>query len=439
MKKLIEGIELQYAVPKTEVPAAGLAVKLDHGLTLTDQNFFQYPTALIGGVGTGKTTLTNDMLSAILRHADRSGDNVVIFAAKPDMLDFSRPGDIIIRVTGEDPKSCWNIFAEMAASGNPELTAREITNALFQEAREKTNQVFFPNAGAHCFHNVLLFMYHYGLEHGVTFRNGDLLEFLNTTRIHGDGTKPGWLDLARDYPEYFGMMHDYIGEGTEQGQGVLSELQTLLSRYFYGSFASYHGTFSAIEAIRSGGKRIFLFYEYDKATSSALVLFKIILDMLLKQSLGAENRYKTYFILDEYALLPKLDNISACLSYGRDPSGKKVGGCRILVALQSARLLTQHYSEAEALCQLSLFTNIISFSVMDGLSRKVLADRYGEARYLYGSPEPGGKIHFDCCKEYVVTDYHFSLLSKPGQAIMSLPFVSHQPFFYDGYRKELHQ
>lgn len=38
------------------------------------------------------------------------------------------------------------------------------------------------------------------------------------------------------------------------------------------------------------------------------------------------------------------------------------------------------------------------------------------------------------CEQKVVTDADFSQLMKPGQALMSLPAVSPDPFIYDGFR-----
>lgn len=436
MKKLIEGLSLRSEIPETTGDGSGLCAALDQGLTLNDHNFYRFPCAILGGVGTGKTFLTRRLLEPALEQARRSGDNVVVFAAKPDLMRYAQPGDIIIRVDEAQPNAEWNIFLDLEASGDPEMTSRELSTALFREARERTNQIFFPDAARDCFHNSTMYLYNYGKENGVRLSNGDLVEFLTTTPIHGDGDCPGWLDLARDCPAYFGMMRDYLGNGTDQGLGVLSELRTLVANTFYRSFASYDGTFSAIEAIRSGGKRIFLHYDYAKASSSAMSIFKIILDLLMKQSLSGENRYKTYFFLDEFAMLPKMEHLQDCLSFGRDPSDRGTGGCRVLVTLQSARMLSRYYGEEGAMTLLSLFPNIISFQVMDGMSRRLLADRYGEARYQYSYPLPGGKTQHLDCVENVVSDYHYGQLTKPGQAIMSLPFICHEPFFYDGYRKE---
>ena len=46
--------------------------------------------------------------------------------AKPELLRYARPGDTIIRVDGAEPNAEWNIFLDMEASGDPELTCREL-------------------------------------------------------------------------------------------------------------------------------------------------------------------------------------------------------------------------------------------------------------------------------------------------------------------------
>ena len=436
MKKLVEGLCLRTEIPETVGSKSGPCANLDQGLSLNDHNFYRFPCAILGGVGMGKTFMVRQLFLPVLEHAPKTGDNVVVFAAKPDLMRYAQPGDIIIRDKGSLPNAECNIFLDLEASGDPEMTSRELSTALFREARERTNQIFFPDAARDCFHNTTMYLYNYGKENGIQLSNGDLVEFLTTTPIHGDENCPGWLDLARDCPTYFGMMRDYLGNGTDQGLGVLSELRSMIANTFYGSFASYEGTFSAIEAIRSGGKRIFLHYDYARASSGAMNIFKIILDLLMKQSLSGDNLHKTYFFLDEFSLIPRLEHLQDCLSFGRDPSDRGIGGCRILVTLQSARLLSRHYGEEGAMTLLSLFPNIISFQVMDGMSRQLLADRYGKARYQYSYPLPGGKPQHIDCVENVVNDYHYGQLIRPGQAIMSLPFISHEPFFYDGFRKE---
>lgn len=435
MKKLIEGNELLNTVPVCRTTGRGPIVRLQHNLILDDRNCFESPTLIEGNVGTGKTSLLRDFMDPILEYCEQSGDNAVIFCAKPDMLRYRRSGDPLISIGSREPASCWNIFAEMKSSDSPELTLREIATELFAEAEEKTTQIFFPQAARDIFYQTCRYMYDYSLEKGITFHNGDLVDFLETSPIYSTDTVPGWLELAEKYPEYFGMLRDYIGDGSEQGQGCLSELRTLISRTLFDSFASKDGEFSAINALKGGNNRIVLFYDYATSGHSTLPVIHIILDLLLKQGMQADANHKTWYFFDEGSLLPKSNVLMDALSLGRDPGSNGKGGVRILMALQSARLMTHHYSKDEAETLLSLFPNVIALKVADPMSRAIVSDRYGKAHYQYSYAGVGEKIHYHDSIEDVVSDYHFSMITKKGQAIISMPGVSSQPFFYDGFKK----
>ena len=136
MKKLIEGNELLLTVPACNTTRREPIVRLQRNLVLDDGNCFESPTLIEGNVGTGKTYLLGDLMNPILDYCNQSGDNAVIFCAKPDMLRYRRSQDVVVSINSTDPDSCWSIFAEMKASENPELTLREIATELFAEVEE---------------------------------------------------------------------------------------------------------------------------------------------------------------------------------------------------------------------------------------------------------------------------------------------------------------
>lgn len=435
MKKLIEGAELYHDAPKDCWPTGiGPVVRLQHGLVLDDGNFFESPTLIEGGVGSGKTALMREIMDQVLAYVDQAGDNVVIFCAKPDMLAYARVGDVLLDITSGAAESCWNLFAELDASDMPYLTLREIASALFVEAKEKTMQPFFPEAAKDMFYQTCRYFYDFSKRTGTRVSNADLVKFIETTPVWGDDAMPGWMDLAEKHPEYFSMVRDYIGDATAQGLGVLSELRTLISSTLYGSFASDNGTFSAIRTLKSGGKRVFLHFDYANASHSTLSVLHVLLDLLLKQAMDAKSSHKTWFFLDEGSILPKSDVLTDALSLARDPGSNGQGGVRVIMALQSARLMTRHYTQQEAEALLSLFPNVIALKVADPMSRAVISERYGKAHYQYSYAGVGDKIHYTDSFEDVVSDYHFSQITKKGQAIMSLPGVCDFPFIYDGFR-----
>ena len=121
------------------------------------------------------------------------------------------------------------------------------------------------------------------------------------------------------------------------------------------------------------------------------------------------------------------------------PADNNKGGVRIIMALQSARLMTRYYTQQEAETLLSLFPNVIAMKVHDPMSRQIISERYGKAHYQYSYAGIGQKIHYHDSIEDVVSDYHFSQILKKGQAIVSMPGISNQPFFYDGYKEKAYE
>ena len=181
----------------------------------------------------------------------------------------------------------------------------------------------------------------------------------------------------------------------------------MLSRLFIGSFNTADGRFSALQAVRQGGKRVFILYEPDKART-ALPLFRLLLDLMLQQSMSPTLNHKVWFLLDEFSLLPKVESMTDALSFARDPSGDNGrSGARIIAAVQSVQLLTRHYSEAEAKTLMSLFPNLITMRVMDPMSRAAFADRYGTARMIYRYMGEGNRPVTTDCEQKVVTDADF--------------------------------
>lgn len=437
MKKLNEGVELLSSPPKCETaPQSGLQIPLAQGLVLTDE-VIQSPTYIQGAVSSGKSFLMGRLADSIISHADAAGDTCVFFVTKPDPLVYRRPGDYLLSFSNNDPASCWNIFEELRASDDPYAMAREIAANLFREAKERTNNRFFPQSAQEIFYQVLCYLYDCGQVLGQTPSNEDLVEFITTTRVNSQPGIPGWIELANRHPQYFACILDYIGStvnvNSSQGLGVLGELRSdIISEVFVGSFAA-RGSFSVRKAMQEAGRRIFIQFDFVHAPHASLTLIGVIMDLIYKESIRPDRAQKTYIFLDEAHYLPKSPYLVDVLSFGRDPSGLGRGGVRIFVAAQSAMLFTKNYTELEARTLLSLFPNVISFRVSDPMSRAVISDRYGEARYQETVAGPGGKAQVETFTEKVVSDYQLSRVNRVGKAIVSMPAVSESPFLYDGF------
>lgn len=431
IKHTLEGLSILQSPPQLQGGLKAPVVRLNDGLVL-DDSVFECPTLIMGSVGSGKTYMMEEIMTPILRTAEDMNENVFIFCAKKDLLKFKRSQDIVISVDATAPNSCWNIIKEVAVSRNPELTARDIAKSLTKDQRSDL-QPFFENSCNDLLFNAIMSVYEDGLRKGVTYSNSQLFYFLDKTSLNRDA-EFSWYDAARTKPERFAHILDYLGDGLDQGYGIISEIRTLIHECFWGSFCSDNGQFSAIDALKSGGKRIFLYYDHANASEASIKMFKTILNLLLKHSLDEENGRKSWFFVDEFSLLPKT-GITDCMSLGRNLG--KGTGFRLFCCIQSAQLMTRRYTEDEAKALLSLFPNIICLKVQDALSRSILSDRYGESLTLYSFNAPMQKVIQHAEHRKVVADYDFTMIQKKGDALMSIPNLSDSPFFYHGWRKEL--
>lgn len=427
VKSVLEGLSILPHPPcSIGIPRSPI-ILLEEGLILDDR-MLEAPTLLIGSVGSGKSVLLEKIMCPIFQYAEKQNENVIIFCAKKDLLKYKRASDPVISVDATAPNACWNIFRELKVSCNPELTARDIAKSLTDDQRSEA-QPFWENAANDFLFSSIMSMYDDSQVKGITYTNWHLVDFLNKTTIGSHG-ELSWSDLARLRPKRFGHILDYLGDNLGQGYGIVSELRSLLHNCFWGSFASDCGEFSAIDSLKTGGKRIFLYYDYANSSEACVKIFKTILNLLLKHSLDEQNGHRTWFILDEFSLLPKL-SIADAMSLGRS------AGFRLICTLQSAQLMTRRYKEDEAKTLLSLFPNVICLKVQDSLSRSILSDRYGECLCSYSFTSPMQKDVQHAEYRPVVADFDFSQIHQKGDAICSIPNLSTSPFLYHGYRKEL--
>lgn len=427
VKQVLEGLQILPSPPHPVGSLKAPVVRLADGLVLSDA-VFEASTLILGPVGSGKSVLMDSVMGPVLQEAALQNENAVIFCAKKEFLKYRRPQDPVISVDTTEPGACWNIFRELAASRDPALTARDIAKSLTRDQHSDL-QPFFENACNDILYSTIMYLFEEQQRTGRLCSNWHLVDFLKGISFQEDA-EVNWYDLAETSPKWFGHIPNYLGNGIEQGLGVVSELLTLFHNAFWGSFCSKTGTFSAIESLKKGGQRIFLLYDFANASEASVKVFSTILNLLFKHSVDEQNRRRTWFFVDEASLLPPTCMMDA-MSLGRS------AGFRLVMALQSAQLLTRHYSETEAKTLLSLFPNVICLRVMDSMSRSVLADRYGECLCSYSFQTAMQKLEQHVEHRPVVADYDFAMLRRKGDALCSIPALSSAPFFYHGYREGL--
>ena len=229
---------------------------------------------LLGGAGSGKTNVMNQIVAQVLdwnKSEERTGVSL-IFDTKGDYIthpNFRKHGDYVI---GNDSRYrnqsvTWNIFEEVLADGphpaDYEANAREIANVLFKDRGSKS-QPFFANAARDIFANMIIYFIRRNRDNPSNWEdklnNYDFVSFLLRK------SPSQFVQYFKIYPDMHGLI-TYIGDGNNnQSLGVIGELRSMLYDCFQGVFyqkpSRANPSFSIRQAIRSKqGKTIFILYD----------------------------------------------------------------------------------------------------------------------------------------------------------------------------------
>ncbi|MBR2421241.1 MAG: type IV secretion system DNA-binding domain-containing protein [Oscillospiraceae bacterium] len=429
MRTVIEGAKLLNAPPPIHLSGRGPTVRLGDSLRI-DDDVLQKPTLILGQVSSGKSTKLREITEQIFQQME-PGDNAIIFAAKREMIaPFYRPGrgDRLLSIDAVRAEDIWNIFLELDRSEMTEQTANELARLLFADHRNGM-QPFFSNAAEDIFRTMLLYLHsHYWERTGKVPDNETLVTMLLTTRLNdrvvdGKVVEKGLVTIIRENPRELGHLEKYIGDGKSalpQSLGCLGELTAVIRSTFLGGAFCRRGTFSTADALN--GQRTFLLYDYARSSVGGTKLLQMILDQMLKSCIDDRmaGQRKTWFILDEYSLLPHLQYIRNALSFGR------AAGFRIIACAQSVTLLQTDRDEQEAKSLLSLFPNVITFFTTDSETRSYLASRYGKNLSVL-TYMAGGISRHELRECNVINDWDFLKIHRPGNSIVSL--AGYEPFY----------
>ena len=295
----------------------------------------------LGGIGSGKTNAMKHLIQQ-LRNTVGQDDVFVIFDTKGDFLrSFYRPGNAVISShPGEDPGGVvWNLFRDLPGDpGTREEEIYEIASTIFSDELEQAGEnIFFAAAARDIFAAVVQVMAGQDRSPGRPYSNEQLRETLEMS--------PGSLQELLESDKRLAGTARYL-QGGESVESILAFLQITLRKSFSGVFRQ-RGDFSIREFMRGRGGRA-LFIEYDIATGSSLLpVYRVLMDMAIKEALGlGRRRLRTvrpvpdnfYFVMDEFALLPRLSHMSDGINFGREL------GLKFLVATQNVNQVLRGYT-----------------------------------------------------------------------------------------------
>ena len=432
-----------------KIPDVPITVKLDEAI-------LSKHILVLGGIGTGKTNLFKSIISQSSESL-REKDSMLIFDTKGEFYRlFGESNDIVITnypLKDSQGKTCpqnkgniWNIFEELNGDKLYE-TSNEIASMLFAPHVEKTSNSFFPLAAKSVFSAVLRAIYRIYKDDQselISIPSNKLLkEFFNGKNIYAradesltsNDTLSNIISLLYSDPEERGAL-GYISQntnsdGSRDGQtlGILAELRLVIDEIFVGNFAK-EGTFSISKTFRQrDGKRIFLEYDIEEGNVLSPV-YSLLVDLAIKESLNPQNEdanVNSYFIIDEFKLLPHLNHIDDAVNFGRSL------GVKFIIGLQNISQIVAHYGNEGAMNILSGFSTIFAFKVGDYATRAYISQLFGTNQKLttYLSAINSRGIIETLNDSHVVEDWDILSLKK-GECIVRLASDSDDacsPFF----------
>ena len=294
-----------------------------------------------------------------------------------------------------------------------EETIIEIAKSLFAEKAKKTQQPFFPNAARDLFSAVLTD----ACRRNENMDNASLRAFLDASPA-ADIRK-----MLAAHPDMEAMISYISDDRSPQTQGVISELQQTVREILIGNFKKA-GTLSMRDLVRKKGGR-FVFLEYDLQIGAMLSpVYSLLFDLAIKEALGRNKTSgNTYFITDEFRLLPNLQHVDDAVNFGRSL------GVKFMIGVQNVEQVYEAYGRERAISILSGFMTSVCFNVNDYESKQYIKNLFGRNRKkdTYMSSVQTRGIIENVRDSFVVEDWDISRLGL-GDALIGLPAMP--PFLF---------
>lgn len=349
-----------------ETPVRAVVAGVDSAIRFDDVLLSKH-VLFLGSIGSGKTSAMQDLLSSLRANA-QPNDVFVIFDTKGDFLErFFEAGDRVI-VNEPQPRPgrvVWNIFEDLYGSGAARVDEGiEIASTIFgDELAQAGDNFFFAAAARDVFAAVL-----------ETLARGDPERRSNAAlRRQLEASQAELWTLVKGHDDLAGVRHYLAGEGNT-AKSVLAFLQQGVREAFSGVFREA-GDFSVRSFVRQKGGHA-LFIEYDIARGAVLLpIYRVLIDLAIKEALGrGRTDGNVFFLMDEFALMPRLRHLSDGINFGR------ALGLKFIVSSQNVSQVYASYGRDIGTSILSGFGTIFAFRLMDAPSRDLVRQRFGRNR-----------------------------------------------------------
>lgn len=384
------------------------------------------PSALAKGVltvgmaGSGKTTSV--LMKAGKQLMDNMGpaDKMIILDVKGEYTEQLAAKDTII-IGHDSYKDIWNIYSDIIAFGksNIDIRAGEVAEYLFMD-QASLHDPFWVNAAKIFLKKILTYHIRQASETRSTdkLNNAALSDFISSLTVE---KLISMIDTYSDFAECRILLGDpENGTIEKQGASVLSELIVMRNRIFNGAFKE-KGDFSMIDFIRNGSGTLIL--QMDMSTFN---FFKGIFTYLIDISISAIASPATktgniFYLLDEFAMLPKLKNLTTAVALLRS---KK---CCMICGVQSIDQIYSTYDSGDvktADVVLDIFQNIIVMKSSEKTA-EFIKRHFGERETRAYYTKSDGSIG-ERSERRPIVELNDVIYLNPGEAY--LKFAQSTPF-----------
>ncbi len=409
--EILEGISLKDRISMPTSSDVGVSLIGDSETIPLTSSVLSKHLLYTGTIGTGKTTAMFQLLHQLIGKMT-DDDVMVIFDTKGDFKEeFYRPGKDVVISSDAKATAYWNIFKEVRINGDDyiEENLLEIVSSLFEEKIKRSNAPFFPQAAKDVLFGIMSYIIYKNEPEDLD--NAELYAYLRDANINDV------VDALMSVGDLRGII-DYIyngGDGSEQTQGVYSELRNVANELFVGNFRK-RGDFSVREFVRNKGGKI-LFIEYDLSIGKVLTpIYKALIDLAIKESLSRDkSEGNVFFVIDEFKLLPNLYHIDNGVNFGRSL------GAKFIVAMQNIQQIIDGYGYEKAYSILSAFGTSIAFRVTDKATKEFIQNLYGmnRKRFVFKGTSYSEGNKEQVTYSNVIEDWDILDL-KVGEAIISV-------------------
>lgn len=292
-----------------------------------------YHNLIIGSTGSGKTEMLVQPMVKILA---KKGESMIITDPKGEIYEnnaneLRERGYNIVLLNFREPQkgNCWNPLTlpySLYKSGDPdkanELLDDLAKNILYDES-SKGNDPFWENTSADYFAGLSLALFDDAKEEEINLNSINLMTTIGEEKLGGSNyMKEYFSDKSQTSPAYINVASTLMAPSETKGS-ILSVFKQKIKLFSSRENLSEMLSHSDFDMKEIGRKKtaVFIVIQDEKKTYHSLVtiFIKQCYETLIgvAQENGGKLPYRTNFILDEFANMPPLKDVTTMVTAAR--------------------------------------------------------------------------------------------------------------------------